>query len=456
MKPLHQFRKTASLLRIALLLAFRLTPHAEAVVPLPDGGYPNFTTAEGTNALQNLTTGAANTGIGWRSLFSDSAGSFNTGVGGGALLLNNADSNTAVGAAALLLNTSGTENTAVGTGALVNNDTGDSNTANGSFALFSNIQGNRNTAIGFHALENNIASSNIAVGADALRSNTTGINNIAVGNTSLEVNIGGSGNTAVGSAALTSKTQGDGNTGIGNFSLASNTEGSANTAVGQFALAFNTKGDFNTAVGGNALDQSTGSQNTALGHRAGTNMTTADNVICIGTPGDATAFALGDRCFIGNIRGATVGNGDGVNVIIDSDGQLGTINSSRRFKKDIKSMDQTSEAILALKPVTFHYKNQDTKKAESTPQFGLIAEDVAEANPDLVVRDRDGKPFTVRYDAVNAMLLNEFLKAHRKVQELEANAVKQQKQIDALTAGLQKVSAQLGLSKAAPLIANNP
>jgi hypothetical protein len=440
---------------IALLLAFRLTPHAEAIVPPPDGGYPNFTTAEGTNALQNLTTGAANTGIGWHSLFLDSAGSFNTGVGGGALLLNNADSNTAVGAAALLLNTSGTENTAVGTGALVNNDTGDSNTANGSFALFSNIQGNRNTAIGFHALENNIASSNIAVGADALRSNTTGINNIAVGNTSLEVNIGGSGNTAVGSAALTSKTQGDGNTGIGNFSLASNTEGSANTAVGQFVLAFNTEGDFNTAVGDNALDQSTGSQNTALGHRAGTNMTTADNVICIGTPGDATAFALGDRCFIGNIRGATVGNGDGVNVIIDSDGQLGTINSSRRFKKDIKSMDQTSEAILALKPVTFHYKNQDTKKAESTPQFGLIAEDVAEANPDLVVRDRDGKPFTVRYDAVNAMLLNEFLKAHRKVQELEANAVKQQKQIDALTAGLQKVSAQLGLSKAAPLIANN-
>jgi hypothetical protein len=440
---------------IALLLAFRLTPHAEAIVPPPDGGYPNFTTAEGTNALQNLTTGAANTGIGWRSLFSDSAGSFNTGVGGGALLLNNADSNTAVGAAALLLNTSGTENTAVGTGALVNNDTGDSNTANGSFALFSNIQGNRNTAIGFHALENNIASSNIAVGADALRSNTTGINNIAVGNTSLEVNIGGSGNTAVGSAALTSKTQGDGNTGIGNFSLASNTEGSANTAVGQFAVAFNTKGDFNTAVGGNALDQSTGSQNTALGHRAGTNMTTADNVICIGTPGDATAFALGDRCFIGNIRGATVGNGDGVNVIIDSDGQLGKINSSRRFKKDIKSIDQTSKAILALKPVTFHYKNQDTKKAESTPQFGLIAEDVAEANPDLVVRDRDGKPFTVRYDAVNAMLLNEFLKEHRKVQELEANAAKQQKQIDALTAGLQKVSAQLGLSKAAPLIANN-
>jgi hypothetical protein len=441
---------------IALLLALRLMPHAEAVVPPPDGGYPNFTTAEGTNALQNLTTGAANTGLGWYSLFSDSAGSFNTGVGGGALALNNADSNTAVGAAALLLNTGGTDNTAIGSSALVNNDTGDSNTANGSFALFSNIQGNRNTAIGFHALENNIANSNIAVGADSLRSNINGINNIAVGNISLEVNIAGSGNTALGSAALTSNTNGDGNTGVGNFSLASNTEGSRNTAVGQFALVFNTEGDFNTAVGDNALNNSTGFNNTALGRRAGTNMTTADNVICIGTPGDATAFALGDRCFIGNIRGATVGNGDGVNVIIDSDGQLGTTNSSRRFKKDIKSMDQTSEAILALKPVTFHYKKQDTKKAENTPQFGLIAEDVAEADPDLVVRDREGKPFTVRYDAVNAMLLNEFLKEHRKVQELEANAVKQQKQIDALTEGLRKVSAQLGRSKTTPLVANNP
>ena len=132
------------------------------------------------------------------------------------------------------------------------------------------------------------------------------------------------------------------------------------------------------------------------------------------------AFGTSDRCFIGNIHGVTVGNNDGINVIIDSDGQLGTINSSRRFKKDVRPMGQTSETILALKPVTFHYKNQDTKKAENIPQFGLIAEDVAEVNPDLVVRDADGEPLSVRYDQVNAMLLNEFLKEHKIIAEQQA------------------------------------
>ena len=408
-------------LLIPLALAcFAFLPEAQGQVsPPPDGCYPNFTTAEGCDALNSVTSGSGNTALGWRSLFLDSTASFNTGVGAGALALNNGDSNTAVGAAALLLNTSGTENTAVGADALVNNDTGSSNTANGSFALFSNIEGDRNTAIGFHALENNIANSNTAVGADVLGSNTTGINNLAVGNTALFNNTEGSGNTAIGPAALPS-----------------NIEGNDNTAVGGFALTFNTEGDSNTAFGTFALSQSTGSGNTALGRSAGANMTVADNVISIGSPGDGTAFAIGDRCFIGNIRGVTVGNADGVNVIIDSDGQLGTINSSRRFKKDVKSMDQTSEAILALKPVTFHYKNQDTKKAENTPQFGLIAEDVAEVNPDLVVRDKEGKPYTVRYDAVNAMLLNEFLKEHRKNEA-------QQKQIEALTAMVKEQAVQI-------------
>jgi hypothetical protein len=163
-------------------------------------------------------------------------------------------------------------------------------------------------------------------------------------------------------------------------------------------------------------------------------------------------------------------------VLIDSAGQLGTMNSSRRFKKDIKPMDQTSEAILTLKPVTFHYKNQDTKKAENTPQFGLIAEEMAEVNPDLVVRDADGKPFTVRYEAVNAMLLNEFLKAHKKVEEQETNITQltskmanqaaiiaqQQKGMEALMAQLkeqaaqiQKVSAQLEVSKPAPQVVSH-
>jgi hypothetical protein len=157
--------------------------------------------------------------------------------------------------------------------------------------------------------------------------------------------------------------------------------------------------------------------------------------------------------FIAGIRGIATANANAIPVLIDSAGQLGTASSSRRFKKEIKPMDKTSEAILALKPVTFSYKSDKT----GTPQFGLIAEEVAEVNPNFVVRDQNGEIYTVRYDAVNAMLLNEFLKEHRKVAELEATATRQQKQIDALTEGLQKVSAQLELTKSAPqTVLNNP
>ncbi|TMP94470.1 MAG: tail fiber domain-containing protein [Verrucomicrobia bacterium] len=193
---------------------------------------------------------------------------------------------------------------------------------------------------------------------------------------------------------------------------------------------------------------------------AGIGVTTADNVVCIGAAGENVS----NRCYIGYIRGRTVGNGDGINVIIDSSGQLGTSNSSRRFKKDIRPMDQISEAVLALRPVTFHYRNQDTKRAEDAPQFGLIAEDVAEVNPDLVVRDAGGELLAVRYDAVNAMLLNEFLKEHRKVhdqerriQEQEATIAQLKKEMDALVARLkeqdskiQKVIDQVEIGKAAP------
>jgi trimeric autotransporter adhesin len=135
--------------------------------------------------------------------------------------------------------------------------------------------------------------------------------------------------------------------------------------------------------------------------------------------------------------------------------------SSARFKKDIKPMDKASEAILALKPVPFHYKKE--LDLEGIPQFGLVAEDVAKVNADLVARDAQGKVFTVRYEAVNAMLLNEFLKEHRKVQEQdrklerqEATIAKQQKQIEALTTGLQKVSDQLEVMKPAPQIVVSP
>ena len=173
-------------------------------------------------------------------------------------------------------------------------------------------------------------------------------------------------------------------------------------------------------------------------------MTTAQNVICIGRPGQN----VNNTCFIGNIFAVTTGIADAINVVVDSHGQLGTMSSSRRFKNEIKPMDKASEAIHALKPVTFRYKPEIDP--QGIPQFGLVAEEVAKVNPDLVIRDAEGKIYTVRYEAVNAMLLNEFLKEHRKVQELEANAVRQQKQIEALTAGLQKVNAQLELSGPAP------
>jgi hypothetical protein len=186
-----------------------------------------------------------------------------------------------------------------------------------------------------------------------------------------------------------------------------------------------------------------------LGEAAGMNVTTAANVICIGSDG----ANVNNSCFIGHMRGVTTENADAMPVLIDSAGQLGTMSSSKRFKKAIKPMENASEAVLALKPVSFHYKSDNT----NTPQFGLIAEEVAAVNPNLVVRDKEGKPYTVRYDQVNAMLLNEFLKEHRKnkqqeskLEEQEAKIVRQEKQIEALTAGLQKVSAQLELNKPAP------
>jgi hypothetical protein len=148
-------------------------------------------------------------------------------------------------------------------------------------------------------------------------------------------------------------------------------------------------------------------------------------------------------CFIAGITGTAV---FGDTVVVDGNGQLGTVASATRFKKDIKPMDKTSEAILALRPVRFEYKSD----SKGTPQFGLIAEEVAAVNPDLVVRDRNGEIYSVRYEAVNAMLLNEFLKEHCTVQELKAIIAQQAKQIDALTAGLEKVNARLELSQPAP------
>jgi hypothetical protein len=304
---------------------------------------------------------------------------------------------------------------------------------------------------------------NTAEGQKALSSLTTGGFNAAIGYFSLFANTTGSFNTAVGAGALDLNTGGN-NTAVGAAALLLNTTGANNAATGTGALSSNTTGNANTAYGIAALgNNTTGNVNIGLGEGACTNVIMANNVICIGAAGaDAS-----NTTWISNVYAATTLSGTTLPVVVSDGGQLGTASSSQRFKKEIKPLDRTSEAILALKPVTFHYKSDKT----ATPQFGLIAEEVAQVNPNLVVRDKNGEIYTVRYDAVNAMLLNEFLKEHRKVQEqqatiaqLKAGAAKQEainaeqrKGMEVLTAmvkqqasQIQKVSAELELSETAP------
>ena len=322
----------------AFLPQIQAAPNAYGEPPA-DRCYPGFTTAEGCNALANLTTGAGNTGVGWYSLFFAGSSSFSTGVGAGALALSGGDSSTAVGAAALLLNTTGTQNTAVGTNAMVNNNNGSNNTALGAFAL-----------------SNSTSDYNTAVGAQAGTDPNIGSNNIYIGDP---------------------------------------------------------------------------------GFAGDTNVISIGGIAASGTPYTDT--------FIGGIYDTVVTDRA---VYIAADGHVGTLASSRRYKDEIKPMDKASEALFALQPVTFRYKQQIDPSHKLS--FGLIAEEVAKVRPHLISRDKEGKPQTVRYEAVNAMLLNEFLKEHRTVQA-------QQKEIDALRAELkeqrvliQEVSDKVELHGAAP------
>jgi uncharacterized coiled-coil protein SlyX len=432
---LRTSRGRSRLRRIFLLILFALecfalapTPNAFGVSPAPDGGYAGGTTAEGTNALFSLTTGFGNTANGYTALYHNTTGASNTATGFDALHSNN-----------------GTDNTATGFNALGSNTTGNWNTATGTLALFYN-NGSANTATGF----------------EALYKDTTGTDN-----------------TAIGYQALQNNTTAHGNTAIGTQALEKNTIGYSNTAIGSVALYGNT----------------TGYDNIALGLSAGSAVTTGHNNIDIGNPGlsgDSNTIRIGvsQKVYIQGIEGFNASGGQPVFIL---NGQLGygpicppdsCTASSERLKDNIKPMDKVSEAILALKPVTFRYKKEFDPKG--VPQFGLVAEDVQKVNPDLVVRDPHGKPYGVRYEAVNAMLLNEFLKEHRKVQELKSTATaqeatitqlkstvaqqqkdfqattarqekefesklaEQQKQIKALTSGLEKVNNQLEMSKPAP------
>jgi hypothetical protein len=375
-----------------------------------------------------------------------------------------ANSNTFLGDFALISNTTGAFNTAIGSNTLLVNTIGSTNTATGFAALGSNTTGSANTATGFEALlSNTTGRNNTACGVEALVSNTTGRNNTACGVSALLSNTTGNGNTANGRAALQSNTTGDFNTATGNFALFSNSTGSENLAYGSGTLFSNTTGNSNAAYGGDGLfGNTTGSFNVAVGFEAGSGLTTGDNNINIGayvsgSAGESNTIRIGTQgvqnaTYVAGIMGKTTPRG--TPVFINANGQLGTVQSSARFKEQIKPMGNASEAILTLKPVTFRYKKEIDP--ERTPEFGLVAEDVEKLNPDLVVRDADGKAYTVRYEAVNAMLLNEFLKEHRTVQE-------QQKEIDALKAELkeqkaliQKVSDKVELNRPAPqMVVNN-
>jgi len=417
--------KTVSFFSLFAIGLFALNQIAHAVSPPPDGGYPGNNTAEGSFALLSLGSGVFNTAIGSSALRSNGQGNLNTATGAGALLNDTADSNTATGAGALLSNTVAFQNTANGVFALFSNTTGSNNTAVGANALFSNADGFRNNAFGILALSTHQTGNfNNAFGSLALAGDQSGTSNNAFGDEALRSNTIGTDNTAMGDFALHDNTTGIRNTATGEGALQNNTTGGINTASGFQALLSSTTGLANTAIGYHALaDNTSGSNNIALGAGAGVNVTTADNVICIGTVGENVDAS----CYIGNIFGQT--SAGGTAVFIDSNGKLGTSTSSRRFKDGIKPMERASEALFALKPVTFRYKkNLDPT---GTPQFGLVAEDVERVDPDLVVRDRNRKPYTVRYDAVNAMLLNEFLKEHRKVEELQATVAEMKSEMNA-------------------------
>jgi hypothetical protein len=468
MNPLIQLKTTTLPLLIAqTLICFGLLPTARAVLPPPDGGYPGANTAEGTDALFSLISGGlGNTAVGFNALFSDTTGSNNTATGDGALDSNTTgNGNTATGAFALSGNTTGDGNTAQGFTALQNNTTGDFNTANGDNALFANTTGRSNTASGASALARNTTGDfNTANGATALFSNTTGFNNTASGNDTLSSNTTGLDNTAMGFQALFSNTTGDSNTAVGVRALYSNIggvlfAGGGNTAIGLNALEDNTTGAFNTANGAAALSSNTtGNANIALGLQAGENLTTGDGNIDIGNrgvAGEGGTIRIGTqgiqtKTFMAGINGAAVMGGA---VKVNAAGQLGTAPSSQRFKTEIKPMDTASEAIHALKPVTFLYKQEIDP--EGIPQFGLVAEEVEKVNPDLVARDEKGEIYTVRYEAVNAMLLNEFLKEHRTVQELKKEVAGLTATVKEQASQIQKVSAKLEVSKPLPQFVEN-
>ena len=336
------------------------------------------------------------------------------------VVASDAAGNTAMGSGALLSLTEGHSNTAAGSGALNRNTTGFLNTAVGLFALYYNTTGTQNTATGYFALVNNTTGSvNTATGAYALYGNTTGMYN-----------------TASGYDALASNTEGNANTASGADALLYNTTGRNNVAIGRAALLDNTAGRNNIAIGWYAGRRTDGNDNILVAHKG---VTGESQTMRLGVKGTAGVAGSGiTRTYIAGIKGVTTGLA-GSAVLIDANGQLGTISSSRRYKQDIEAMADASDRLRQLRPVKFHYKQADAT-GEHPIQYGLIAEEVAEVFPELVVRDEQGQPETVAYHLLPALLLNELQKEHQINQQQVEQLAQQQGQLAAQASQLAEVS----------------
>jgi|HubBroStandDraft_1064217.scaffolds.fasta_scaffold00221_10 hypothetical protein len=321
--------------------------------------------------------------------------------------------NTHLGGGTLQANTTGNYDTAVGFNALNNNQTGSFNTALGANTLSSNVNGSQNTAAGFNALFTNTAGNNTAYGFNCLEANNSGSSNTASGSFAMQVNVGGSQNTAHGCEALTNNTSGNYNTAVGFQAMPDNNSGSNNTAIGADALAQNTTGSNNIAIGYQAsMDVGMGNFSNNI-HIGSVGVANDANSIRIGTPGTQNS------CYLAGARGVTTSLADAVPVVIDSQGQLGTVNSSRRFKEDIQDMGEASCNLMRLRPVSFRYEEAFAGGAKPI-HYGLIAEEVDEVYPELVARSADGQVESVKYQLLPSMLLNELQRMHKVVLELSA------------------------------------
>jgi hypothetical protein len=401
----------------------------------------DINTGVGTGALARTTTGATNTALGYAALHSNTTGGSNIGIGFNALFSNTIGNlNIAIGDAAMQQSSTTSWNIAVGHVALLNNRNGQNNIAIGKSAMENAIAGNFNVALGDQAIggdefTDSSGSYNVAIGAGAFRRNANGNYNTAIGYQSMG---------SLGDDETTSPNLGSNNTAYGVRTLRSNESGASNTAVGANALHNNTIGNYNTANGNNSLrNLSSGIRNVAIGHSAGFNITTGSDNIIIG--GDNTGRAADNgvirigrkanqqKTFIAGIQGVQTARIPASPVVIDVNGQLGTIQSSIVYKENVEAIGALSERVLALRPVKFQYK-QASEDGTKPLQFGLIAEEVAEVFPELVIRGSDGEPESVIYHVLPTLLLNEVKKDRKTIDAQNARITALERQVAELAA----------------------